>query len=275
MMRIIQLFQKIIFVTQIFVFFTTSTTALQIPQSPLSSFVNTNNNLHHHSTTTTTTTTRIFVSSPNTSSTTDTDSSKKCTLVQQKKNAILDAAATTKIGFVATDEDRIMIDDLTRQVEALNTTPNPSQSKLAAGTWRVRYSTAPSPSNGQLGPFFGTVLQSVDLESGIYANELLIGKETPWLSATLLADWDDLMDGSNWNVSFRTITLSLFGRELFTKEFDEGACRIWTTTFIDDDMRIVRAGPTKSGAKRMGKSANPADYSLFVMTTETKPGSAG
>lgn len=195
----------------------------------------------------------------------------ECT-TQEKKLKIIEAATETTAGISATDAQIKRIDTLTRELEELNKTPNPAQSESGAGTWRVRYSNAPPPSNGQLGPFIGTALQSVDLKSGIYANELLVGSDetSPWLSATLLANWDDLGDGSKWKVNFRTITLTLFGSfNFFTKTFDEGTSRIWITTFLDDDMRIVRAGPTASEAKRLGKSADPKDYFVFIMTRES------
>ena len=55
---------------------------------------------------------------------------------------------------------------------------------------------------------------------------------------------------------------------MLTKKFNEGTSRIWITTYLDDDMRIVRAGPTESEAKRMGSSADVKDYFIFVMTRE-------
>eukprot|EP00746_Dinoflagellata_sp_MGD_P060311 gnl/MRDRNA2_/MRDRNA2_256074_c0_seq1.p1 gnl/MRDRNA2_/MRDRNA2_256074_c0~~gnl/MRDRNA2_/MRDRNA2_256074_c0_seq1.p1 ORF type:complete len:231 (-),score=31.94 gnl/MRDRNA2_/MRDRNA2_256074_c0_seq1:8-607(-) len=170
---------------------------------------------------------------------------------------------------MASDTQRARIEALTRDLERLNTTPNPAQSSSVAGTWRVRYSTAPPPSNGQLGPLFGEALQSINLDTGVYANELLIGSpQKPWINAKLIADWDDMDDGIAWKVNFRKITLSFFGLDVFTKTFDEGTSRIWMTTYLDEDMRIVRAGPTESEAKRLGVSADEDNYFVFVMTRE-------
>jgi len=192
-------------------------------------------------------------------------------VLSDKKDAIIKATESTNNGISATDVQVKEIDTLVRDIEKMNPTKNPSQSDLVEGTWRVIFSTAPSPSNGKLGPFLGSALQSVNLDSGIYANELLVGpnESTPWINACLLADWDDIGDGSNWKVNFRTITLSLFGFDLFTKDFDEGTSRIWTTTFLDSTVRIVRAGLTDTEAKRKGGSADPKDYFLFVMTRES------
>lgn len=192
-------------------------------------------------------------------------------VLNDKKNAIIKATESTDNGVSATDVQVKEIDALVRDIEKMNPTINPCQSKSVAGTWRVIFSTAPSPSNGKLGPFLGSALQSVNLETGIYANELLVGpnESAPWISACLLADWDDMGDGNNWKVNFRNITLSLFGLDLFTKAFDEGTSRIWTTTFLDSDVRIVRAGLTVAEAKRKGGSADPNDYFLFIMTRES------
>ena len=63
--------------------------------------------------------------------------------------------------------------------------------------------------------------------------------------------------------------MTLFGRfDVLKMDFGDDKSRIWTTTFVDKDMRIVRAGFTKSEAERKGKSADPEDYVLFVMTRE-------
>jgi len=191
-------------------------------------------------------------------------------VLSDKKNAIIKATESTDNGISATDVQVKEIDALVRGIEEINPTKNPAQSDSVDGTWRVIFSTAPSPSNGKLGPLLGSALQSVNLDTGIYANELLIGpnESAPWISACLLADWDDMGDGNNWKVNFRSITLSLFGFDLFTKAFDEGTSRIWTTTFLDSDVRIVRAGLTDAEAKRKGGSADPKDYFLFIMTRE-------
>jgi len=190
--------------------------------------------------------------------------------LSDKKSAIIKATESTDNGVSATDVQVREIDALVRDIEKMNPTKNPSQSDSVEGTWRVIFSTAPSPSNGKLGPFLGSALQSVNLDTGIYANELLLGpnENAPWINACLLADWDDIGDGNNWKVNFRNITLSLFGVDLFTKDFDEGTSRIWTTTFLDSEVRIVRAGLTATEAKRKGGSADPKDYFLFIMTRE-------
>lgn len=205
----------------------------------------------------------------NLSSTPTTDAEN--TTLQEKKNAILDAISSTNYGIGATEAQKKLIDALICNLEALNPTADPAQSPSVEGTWRVRYSTAPPPSNGQLGPLRGAAIQSLDLRAGVYANEILIGSDEakPWLSAVLIAGWKDMEDGVNWMVNFKTITLTLFGMfDLFTIKFDEGTSRMWKTTFLDGDTRIVRAGVTESEGKRMGKSSDLEDYYIFFMTRE-------
>lgn len=200
--------------------------------------------------------------------------------VRDEKAAVLRIGAETRNGVRADAAQRRETDALVRAVEARNRVVDPARSAAVDGTWRVRYSTAPPPSNGQLGPLVGMALQTVDLGRGVYANELLVGGDDDgddaWLSATLLADWDDVGNGSDWVVNFRTLEIRLWGfLPLVKKTFAEGTSRIWTTTYLDDDTRIVRAGPTESEARRLGTSANPKDYFVFYMTKEKKTRNVG
>ena len=76
-------------------------------------------------------------------------------------------------------------------------------------------------------------------------------------------------DGIRWLVTFRTVMLTLFGRfNVLQKEFGEGTKKVWLTTFVDSDMRVMRAGATEEEGDRKGVSADLEDYSLFVMTRE-------
>jgi len=59
-------------------------------------------------------------------------------------------------------------------------------------------------------------------------------------------DDDDSYDwgAAHWKVTFLQLQIGLLGVPIFTKRFDKGTCRIWRTTYLDDDTRIVRAGKT-------------------------------
>ena len=118
--------------------------------------------------------------------------------------------------------------------------------RLASGCWRVIYSTAPPPSNGQLvGPIVGTAFQSIEMKNKTYENVLALGN---WLTLRLKATYEIMEgDGARWTVTFRTIQVELFEKKdpVFVKEFPKGTTREWLTTFQDDEWRIVRAGRTE------------------------------
>lgn len=116
----------------------------------------------------------------------------------------------------------------------------------------------------------------IDLAGGRYRNELYVGgsgndrDEDAWLTAVLDADWKEwdgvyLDDSSStsegaagfaekqqtkdfgattWEVTFESITLSVFQIPIFTQQFKAGTSRTWKMTYLDDDTRIVRAGKT-------------------------------
>ena len=85
----------------------------------------------------------------------------------------------------------------------------------------------------------------------------------------LLADWEDVGEGIRGLVTFRTVILTLFGRfDVLRKEFGEGTKKAWSTTFVDRDMRVMRAGVTEEEGDRKEVSADLEDYSLFAMTRE-------
>ena len=118
---------------------------------------------------------------------------------------------------------------------------------VANGCWRVIYSTAPPPSNGQLfGPIVGTAFQSIDAKEKTYENVLALGN---WLTLRLKATYEILENTNNtrWTVTFRSIQVELFEKKepVFVKAFPKGTTREWLTTFQEDGWRVVRAGRTK------------------------------
>ena len=145
------------------------------------------------------------------------------------------------------------------------------------GSWIVDYTTAPPPSNGQLGPFKGIARQVVSLQDGTYRN-LLSFPPNDWLTASLDAtytEWDgvyldedpsqetgvvsgDDVGGSCWKVTFQNLTIRLFGIPLVSKDFDN-VKRVWRTTYVDDTTRLVRAGRT----------GRQDDEMMFYMTRDS------
>lgn len=130
----------------------------------------------------------------------------------------------------------------------------------------------PPPSNGVLGPFQGTSSQYIRNDGG-YQNFLKVAPND-WLTATLDGVWEDwdgvvIRDKSDtnasnadatseannqpstqdwgadhWRVTFKQLQIKVFGIALFTKEFEANTSRVWRTTYLKDDVRIVRAGKT-------------------------------
>lgn len=169
-------------------------------------------------------------------------------------------------------------EELLCRLEELNAVKEPNRSPAFLGEWHVWYTNCPPPSNGQLGPFQGSAGQVIDasaFESGApsYQNLLKV-PPNDWLTATLDGIWEDwdgvylnnIRDDSDtaliaspdedpvgkskdwgadhWKVTFLRLTIAVFGFPLVKKEFPPGTARIWRTTYLDDEIRIVRAGKT-------------------------------
>ena len=168
-----------------------------------------------------------------------------------------------------TPSAREQVETLCTQLEAYNPTPRAATSGVAAleGDWCVRYSDAPPPSNGMLGPFAGDARQIVDATASTYENRLDLGPLTVSLLASFTA-----RDDSSLRVRFDTLTPSLFGVGPPPIRFPEGTERTWLLTYTDADTRIVRAGVDggRSTARELGlidEAAGQApDAYVFVLT---------
>lgn len=144
------------------------------------------------------------------------------------------------------------------------------------GTWRVLYTNAPPPSDGTLGPLRGESFQVVDASERRYENVLSVPPES-WLRVVLRARYEpmDTVDATMWKVRFEDVTVRLFDRfDAVKKTFDPNATtRIWQTTYLDENCRIVRAGRTEEAvreARARGRKAKAGDEDdcLFVMVRE-------
>lgn len=151
-------------------------------------------------------------------------------------------------------------EDLLCSLEALNAVKEPNRSPDFLGEWHVWYTNCPPPSNGQLGPFRGTAGQVIQDSSTRSYQNLLAVPPNDWLTATLDGVWEDwngifVDDGSSssenvdwgaahWKVTFLNLKIALLGFPIFHKEFPPGTARVWRTTYLDDEIRIVRAGKT-------------------------------
>mmetsp|Transcript_18677 Transcript_18677/g.31923 ORF Transcript_18677/g.31923 Transcript_18677/m.31923 type:complete len:200 (-) Transcript_18677:167-766(-) len=182
--------------------------------------------------------------------------------------------AGTDSGREVSDSKRVLVDETLTRLEEQCSLSEPARSPLVEGRWTVLYTTSPPPSNGQLGPFRGVAQQEIDLTDGRYCNILRV-PPTDWLVATLDATWEEwdgvfLQDDKDstkesevslaaavaekatppgdygstcWVVKFEQLSIALFGFTLFSQKF-ENTKRVWRTTYVDEDTRIVRAGRT-------------------------------
>ena len=168
--------------------------------------------------------------------------------------------------------------ELERAYETTTSSSTSDVQALSNGTWRVAFTNAPPPSNGMLGPFKGESFQVVDAASMAYENILAVPPES-WLRVRLRARYEALRDvdasGATWKVTFETVKVRAFQRfDVFEKSFPgDATTRIWRTTYVDDNLRIVRAARTMEAvdaARARGRAARAGDDDdcLFVMTRE-------
>jgi len=182
--------------------------------------------------------------------------------------------STKRRGLASIDSSKQRMDALLQQLENECPIQEPARSPFMEGTWIVQYTTAPPPSNGQLGPFKGIARQNIDLQTLSYVNHLSVpgNLSEEWLSANLSAtfeEWDGmtLLDGDStmvadyqtatmldevdssrnrkqdfganrWKVTFQKLTIRVWGLILFQKEFKRNTSRVWKMTYLDTDTRI-------------------------------------
>ena len=100
-----------------------------------------------------------------------------------------------------------------------------------------------------------------DASTKSYQNLLRV-PPNDWLTATLEGVWEDwdgklLVEGAeqgdqssqdwgknHWKVTFLRLQIKFFDFQLLDKQFPPDTGRVWRTTYLDDNVRIVRAGKT-------------------------------
>lgn len=191
------------------------------------------------------------------------------------KDAILDLLSPFGDPALNVPESTLLeIDSKCRELEACNQKKGRAAIAAIEGIWKVRFSDAPPPSNGALGPLRGRAFQVVDVASQSYSNELTLfgGALNIKLDATFEPKDDASAPATALRVAFRSITFSLLGVRLPSVDFPAGTERTWLLTFADDDTRLVRAGVDggKSTARDIGLiekgAGEAADSYLFVLT---------
>ena len=153
---------------------------------------------------------------------------------------IANLAKGKKNGLSCTDAEAAEIDEVVSMLEAQNPTPNPAESPLLDGTWRLLYTSTKGGSAGKLGPFVGTVKQVITFGEDYYNEVALRG-----VRAVLAAHWE-VLSPTSWSVIFDTLTIRVLGRRVVEKPFPPGQTGIWRMTYLSEDLRILRASGSNS-----------------------------
>jgi len=160
------------------------------------------------------------------------------------------------------------IDAKCRALEARNPTGASTAVAALDGAWRVRFSDAPPPSNGALGPLRGRAFQIVDVASRTYRNELSLFGGAVQLSLAATFEQPSASKAA-LRVAFRTLTATLGGVALPSIQFPTGTERTWLLTYTDADTRVVRAGvdggrstARELGLIKQGEGESPDSYAV-------------
>ena len=73
----------------------------------------------------------------------------------------------------------------------------------------------------------------LDMLGSIFQNEVNEGSDTK-------IDFG----GDSWKVEFKTLSIKMFGFQIFSMKFNEGTSRVWKMSYLDEATRVVRAGRT-------------------------------
>lgn len=165
---------------------------------------------------------------------------------EETKRLIFEACSLVQPnGLTATFKQRQDILSLIEIMEGSNPTRDPALSNLMGGFWKLLYTTAESGGNvGKFGPFVGNVYQDLNPSQNSIKN---IGRvDFPPIFGVLVAD-QSVKDSNSWQITFDKLDLSIFGVRIISKKFPANIVRIWEITYLDRDLRILRARqPDKS-----------------------------
>lgn len=165
---------------------------------------------------------------------------------EETKRRLFDACSHVQPnGLKATVQQRLDILSLIEIMEASNPTRNPATSKLMEGFWKLVYTTAETGGNvGKFGPFVGDVYQ--DLNPSQYLIQNIADVKFPPIRGVLVAD-QLVNDKTSWKITFDKLEVSVFGVKFIKKKFPANIVRLWEITYLDRDLRILRARqPEKS-----------------------------
>ena len=157
------------------------------------------------------------------------------------KQTISKLADGKRNGLACTPAEACELDEIISMLEAQNPTAAPAESPMLDGTWKLLYTSTKGGSAGKLGPFVGAVTQVMDHPSGTYYNAVALRG----VRAVLAAHWE-VLDPNRWKVIFDTIEFRVLGRRLIRKPFPPTQTGIWRMTYLDDELRILRASGSNS-----------------------------
>lgn len=169
------------------------------------------------------------------------------------KSDVLVAIEPTQRGLSTNSKQRIDIETKIRALEDVCPIVEPARDARMAGRWKVLYTTAPPPSNGQLGPFVGVAKQEIDLENNSYKNILEVG-DNSWLSAVLQATW------AEWNGELLE-EKNAKGNE----EWKSGVVEVEDDDNVENDYAIANNGSNVKSVK-----PSPFESLLSIFGGETK-----
>ena len=139
-------------------------------------------------------------------------------------------------------DKRKHINNIVIELESKNPTSKPAYSSKMNGFWRMLYTdfSPPSTSSGKLGPFIGEVYQDLDSNNNIIKN--ILNLSFPPLTGALIAK-QRILNDNTWAIEFDRVGNKLFNRiNLPTTKFKPGdQIRLWEITYLDADLRIMRA----------------------------------
>lgn len=144
---------------------------------------------------------------------------------------------------------RSEISIIVEELEGRNPTERPALSDRMNGFWRMHYTdfSPPATSSGKLGPFIGEVYQDLyptnqTSNSGVIKNILRI--TFPPIVGALVAKQRIVADDT-WSIEFQRLSNKIadFIQLPIGTSFPPGSqIRLWQITYLDDDLRIMRAG---------------------------------
>eukprot|EP00929_Paragymnodinium_shiwhaense_P084391 TRINITY_DN45115_c0_g1_i1.p1 TRINITY_DN45115_c0_g1~~TRINITY_DN45115_c0_g1_i1.p1 ORF type:complete len:477 (+),score=101.64 TRINITY_DN45115_c0_g1_i1:67-1497(+) len=148
-----------------------------------------------------------------------------------KQNLLAKCAEGPKNGVGASEDLKGAVEGAASALEPF-CGGSPTQKRLTGSVWNLVYCTAPGGSSGRVGAFVGDVTQTfVDDTKFVNAVELFGA-----LRVALEAE-REVIDDRSIKVSFREMTVSLFGNEVLRKPAKGSG--VWKQRFVDDDLRVM------------------------------------